>query len=67
MTHNQEESIKAEFKDFKPPRKFRGGCKRSQHQDGVCVHLTHDGKIGKIQTGCPSIGQCLGENFSFNP
>lgn len=59
------EYIKTEFKDFKPPEGFSGGCIKSALA-GFCAHLKPDGKIGKIEENCINYEKCKGYNYRYN-
>jgi hypothetical protein len=67
MTPIEESVVKTEFRNFCPPHKFRGGCLRSTKCPDICVHLTHEGRIGMFEEGCTSQKHCQGRNFKFNP
>ncbi len=54
-----------EFENFDPPTDFSGGCRKSEKLSGFCVHLRHDGTIGKWQSQCPHYPLCKGQNFKF--
>ena len=65
MTKSERESVAKEFKTFRAPEHFSGGCKKSGTQPGYCGLLTWEGKLSKIQMGCPLYKQCEGRKFLF--
>lgn len=66
MQHQTKQNILSEFKGFKPPPSFAGGCKKTR-EDGFCVHMRPDGSVGKIEQNCRSYVNCDGFNYKFNP
>ncbi len=67
MTRTERLAVRDEFKNFQPPENFAGGCKKSDTIPGMCARLDWQGRIGKLDEGCPHLDQCKGYNYKFNP
>jgi len=66
VTNHQQNIILKEFKDFKSPENFVGGCMKSNNVPGFCVHLNQRGEIKKIEEGCKNFPECKGFNYKYH-
>ena len=65
MNKAMREDLKDEFKKFKVPENFGGGCKKSSVLLGYCGHLMWDGTLSKAWHNCPDYERCKGYKFTF--
>ena len=52
------------FKDFEPPKHFKGGCMKSKLKK-YCYRIKPNGELGKITENCEHWQGCDGHRYDY--